>query len=82
MSRNTAPFAGPKARQHDPALPGFRREVGVSNRADRIKGLGFPGGSLMTFKTGGFAPCSGRQLSLFDRIISLFAELGNFAASV
>ena len=32
----------------------------------------------MTFKTVGSAPCSGRRLSLFDRIISLFAELGNF----
>jgi hypothetical protein len=32
----------------------------------------------MTFKTVGSAPCLGRRLSLFDRIISLFAELGIF----
>ena len=32
----------------------------------------------MTFKTVGSAPCSGRRLSLFDRIISLFATFGNF----
>jgi hypothetical protein len=32
----------------------------------------------MTFKTVGPSPCSGRRLSLFDKIISLFAELGNF----
>jgi len=32
----------------------------------------------MTFKTVASALCSGRRLSLFERIISLFAELGNF----